>query len=428
MTHRSRLIRVVGADDTNMRRLRALERYRDYEFRPLLTEKQTKGRLPVPLGVLVGQAIAELEREPPAAIVAYWDFPANALARHLSSVMRLPGTSLESLLACSHKMWARTIEQSVCPDNVPEFTWFDPRVDDPLCRVDWDLPFWIKPIKATGSALSFCARTPDDIVEAIATLRRDIRTFAEPFNELLALADVPDRIRRVDGYHCIAERPLAGSQCTVSGFVHDGRTTIMGVVDSLTFPGTSSFSAFVYPSRLPRSVVDRLERLTSELVEPFGLCETGFNVEYFYDKQTDSIAILEINPRFSQSHAELYSRVEGTSNHQLLVDLALGNEPLYRRGQGDYAVAAKYFHRVFRDGTITSVPDEATLDRLRARYDCEIVVQVAAGDELCHDPTEDVYCHDVAQIYLGADSYTEADRLYRTILDELSIGFEEATE
>ncbi|MFW6262099.1 MAG: hypothetical protein ACOC6J_11010, partial [Spirochaetota bacterium] len=62
MTHRSRLIRVVGADDTNMRRLRALERYRDYEFRPLLTEKQTKGRLPVPLGVLVGQAIAELER------------------------------------------------------------------------------------------------------------------------------------------------------------------------------------------------------------------------------------------------------------------------------------------------------------------------------------------------------------------------------
>lgn len=428
MMHRSRLIRVVGADETNMRRLRALERYRDYEFRPLFTEEQIKGRLPARLEVLVGQAIAELEREPPAAVIAYWDFPANAMARHLSAVMRLPGTSLESVFACSHKLWARTIEQQACPERVPEFATVDPRADDPLSGIPWDLPFWIKPVKATGSALSFFVCTPEDIVEATATLRRDIGTFAEPFAELLSLADVPRWVRGVGGYHCIAEQPLSGQQCTVSGFVHDDRVTIMGVVDSLHYPGTSSFSSFVYPSRLPAAVTDRLADLTRELVEPFGLSETGFNVEYFYDEGSDSISILEVNPRFSQSHAELYSRVEGTSNHQLLVDLAVGNEPVYRIGQGDNRVAAKYFHRVFRDGTVTRVPDEASVDRIRARYDCEIVVQVEEGQVLTHAPTEDVYCHDVAQVYLGADSYAGADRLYRTILDELAIGFEEACE
>ncbi|MFW5686146.1 MAG: ATP-grasp domain-containing protein [Spirochaetota bacterium] len=420
-----RIVRVVGADDVNLKRLRTLERYREYEFKPLFTEAEVKGDVDRPLPELAQIALERLRDEPPAGVIAYWDFPANGLAHYVRGLLGLPGPTLESVLRCSHKYWARTTEVTVSPECVPSFEPLDPFETDAISEVSLELPFWIKPVKATGSALSFHVTTAAEARDALRVIRADISTFARSFNHLLSVARVPPWVRRVDGYHCIVESPLTGVQCTVSGFVHDGQVVMLGIVDSNTYPDTSAFRSFVYPSRLDEATQQELLRRADQMIRPFGLNESGFNIEFFVDGDSGQLGLLEVNPRFSQSHAELYSRVDGTSNHQLLVDLATGNDPHVRRREGRYQVAAKFFLRVFCDVLITSVPDARTLDRIRRTYDCEIVLFAGAGDRLTHVATEDVHCHDVAQVYLGASDYREAERTYETIVREMNIGIEE---
>lgn len=422
------MIRVVGADEANLRRLRALERYRDYEFVPLYTDAEMKGRPPEPLEHLLSRALSDVMHSRPAAVIAYWDFPANAVAHYLSRRLGLPTPSMESVLACSHKHWARSIEASVCPHAIPTFEIIDPFADAPFARLRQTPPYWIKPIKATGSALSYFAASIDAAGNAVHSIRAEIETFAEPFNYIMSLADVPDRVRAVDGYHCIVESDLPGSQCTLSGYVHRGEVVVMGVVDSLSFPYSSAFSAFVYPSSVPRRVRERMSAIARDLIGEVGLSESGFNIEFFHDETDDALSILEINPRFSQSHAELFSRVDGTSNHQLLVDLALENEPIHRSRAGRYAVAVKFFHRVFRDVRVTRVPDNETVERVRTDYDCDVVVQVREGALLRHRATEDVQCHDLAHVYVGAESYDAARETYGEILRDLGIRYEEEAQ
>jgi hypothetical protein len=52
----------------------------------------------------------------------------------------------------------------------------------------------------------------------------------------------------------IAEGLLRGDQVTVEGYAYGGEVTILGVVDSIFFPGTLAFSRFEYPSALPEHV------------------------------------------------------------------------------------------------------------------------------------------------------------------------------
>ena len=51
---------------------------------------------------------------------------------------------------------------------------------------------------------------------------------------------------------------------------------------------------------------------------------TRFNVEYFWDAERDALTLLEINPRHSQSHAELFAWVDGVANHHHMIELRWG--------------------------------------------------------------------------------------------------------
>ena len=47
-------------------------------------------------------------------------------------------------------------------------------------------------------------------------------------------------------------------QVTVEGYAFGGEVDILGVVDSIFFPGTLAFSRFDYPSALPEGVQERM--------------------------------------------------------------------------------------------------------------------------------------------------------------------------
>ena len=64
-----------------------------------------------------------------------------------------------------------------------------------------------------------------------------------------ALASLAGEAPAADGY--LVEEAVEGRECTLEGYVHDGRVTVIGVTDSIFYPGTGSFERFEYPSSLP---------------------------------------------------------------------------------------------------------------------------------------------------------------------------------
>jgi hypothetical protein len=45
----------------------------------------------------------------------------------------------------------------------------------------------------------------------------------------------------------LCEDLVGGEQFTVDGFVYGNEVTILGIVDSIMYPGTMSFASFEYP-------------------------------------------------------------------------------------------------------------------------------------------------------------------------------------
>ena len=56
----------------------------------------------------------------------------------------------------------------------------------------------------------------------------------------------------------------------VDGYVRGGEVTFIGLSDAVMFPGTDQFERFVYPSRVPPAVQDRMRALAARLLTGMG--------------------------------------------------------------------------------------------------------------------------------------------------------------
>ncbi|MBF6371336.1 hypothetical protein IU469_37430, partial [Nocardia puris] len=88
---------------------------------------------------------------------------------------------------------------------------------------------------------------------------------------------------------------------------------------------------------------------------------------------TGKLWLIEVNTRISQSHSELFVKVDGTTNHTVAIDIALGREPRMPHRKGEFAVAAQCFVPRYEDGIVTRVPGPAEIEALRERFPGTIV-------------------------------------------------------
>ena len=143
------------------------------------------------------------------------------------------------------------------------------------------------------------------------------------------------------------------------------------------------FSRYQYPSALPRHVQTRMIDATRKVLTQFGYDCAPFNIEFYWDRRTDGIRLLEVNSRISKSHCPLFRMVDGASHQEVMVDLALGQQPEFPHRQGDYGVAAKFMHRVFRDGIVRGMPSLEERRRVQSIYpEARFRLLVSEGERL----------------------------------------------
>lgn len=431
MTSCRKNIFVVGLEPFNRKLLQAVRGAETYEFHPLLSYEEISAARRFDLEALLDKARAILRSFPERidAIVGYWDFPTVLMMPILRREFGLRGPSLESVLRCEHKYWARRLQADVVPSEVPRFALVDPFDPGAAGKIDLAYPFWLKPIKAHSSILGFRISNLRDLDHALAETRKGIRRFAEPMDVIMGYADLPDDIRAIHGGMCIAEEIISdGRQCTLEGFVFDGEIEVYGIVDSIRGPNRSSLERYEYPSSLPGHVQDRMIASAKAVIGCAGLDNTPFNIEFFYHRAREAISLLEVNARISKSHSPIFDKVEGVPHKEVMLDVALGRRPDYPARLGRFRYAAKFMPRLYGNHDCwraRNVPGEQRLREIAAAFPgSEIQLHVAEGMRLGDMHHRDPYSYELAAIFMGAQSRRALRRDFAALWKAVGITFE----
>jgi hypothetical protein len=418
---------VLGMDENNLRTLHDVPNAVQYHFHPLLTASEVQeGEIPV--RELLDKARGQLDafEGEIGAIVGYYDFPVSTLVPILCKRYGLPSADLQAIVKCEHKYWSRLEQQKVI-DEHPKFGLID--LENPAKPEHMSYPMWLKPVKSFSSELAFKAGNDEELRAAAKEIRAGIDRVGKPFEFILEQVDLPAEVADAGGRACLAEEQLTGQQAATEGYVYNGEVVVYGVLDSLNYPGTSSFLRHQYPSQLPERMVQRMREVSKRVIEQIGMNNVTFSIEFFCDLDKDEVNLLEINPRHSQSHAELFEYVDSVPNHHCMVSLGLGRDPELPHREGPYALAGKWYFRRFEDGLVRRAPTEDDIARIREEVPGSHIDLVAEeGIRLSDLSGQDSYSYELAHIYLGADSEEELKQKYEQVTSALPFEFDDVKE
>ncbi|CAM5254112.1 ATP-grasp domain-containing protein OS=Streptomyces alboniger OX=132473 GN=CP975_02170 PE=4 SV=1 [Streptomyces alboniger] len=425
MAARQKNVFVIGLDEANLPAMGDIPHAEDYRFHPLLTiEELQGGEVSVPDLMAKAEKILDAFDGSVDAIVGYWDFPVSTLVAMLGDRYGTRSTGLESVVKCEHKYWSRLEQQKVI-DEHPRFGRVDLAAEDPRPPEGVRFPMWLKPALSYSSKLAYSVHDQEEFREAVAKIKDGISLVGRPFEYIMEQIEVPEEMAGVGAQVCLAEEALSGIQVAVEGYVHRGEVTVYGVLDSINYPDSSCFLRHQYPSTLPDPVVRRLHDVSERVMRQVGMDSATFSIEYFYDPGNDELNLLEINPRHSQSHAELFAFVDGVSNHHCMVSLAFDEDPAFPHGKGPCKTSAKWYYRWFADGVVHNVPTREEIDRIEREIgDVRIEVLVEEGQRLSDGGHQDSYSFELAHISTGGDSEEELRSKYDRCVAALGLTFD----
>ncbi|WP_238443122.1 ATP-grasp domain-containing protein [Salsipaludibacter albus] len=427
MPERPRNVFVVGLDGFHRDLLATMRGADEIAFHALFDADEIANWTGGPMAGLLDRAHDVLDRfdEPVDGIIGHWDFPTSTILPILRDHCDLPGPSLEAVLKCEHKYWSRLEQARVVPEHVPDFTVFDPFDHDARDQVDLDYPFWVKPIKSHSSYLGFHVADDRDFADAVERLRDGIHEVARPFDVVLEHADLPAEVADVGGHHCLAEAVIsAPRQCTLEGYRWRGTTTIYGTIDTgRAGAHGSSLVEYGYPSALDEATTRRMHAIADRTMAALGYDRAPFNIEFFHDPDTDALHVLEVNPRISKSHSPLFLLVDGASHHQVAVRLALGQDPDFPSGEGEFPFASKFMLRHHGgDARVVHSPTPDELSRVQEQFpELRLHVHVEPGMALSDLPMQDSYSYRMADLFLGGDDPEQVRERFERCREQVPI-------
>ena len=279
----------------------------------------------------------------------------------------------------------------------------------------------MKPVKSFFSAFAHTVRNPKQLTDILKNGTLPPKEYLKPFDVLLK--QYTDAA--VDSHNLIAETLLEGVQCTLEGYIQEGSIMIMGIVDSVMFPGTISFERFEYPSKLPMKIQEKMSDIAMRCIHGLNLDNTPFNIEYMYNPKTEALHVIEVNPRMASQNADLFEKVDGTNGYTVAFDLATGAKPLFYPGKGKYKVAASFVLRSFEDQRLLKNPTVEMLEQLKLNFpDIRLETNLHEGQKLS-EIVHDVGSYRYGLIHLGANSWEQLYDDYAYCKEKLPFVFQE---
>ncbi len=417
---------VVGLDEFNHAKLKRLPEAETCRFLPALDIAEIRNVESYDMERLISTAKKRMRAEPGGvdAVVTYYDFPGTDLVPILAEEFDVIGPTLESVLKCEHKYWSRLEQQKVIPDNIPMFKPFDPEDEEAFRKLDMIPPFWIKPFKSFKSFLAYKINDEYSFAVHSKEIAENLDFMQEPFNYIMEAYNMPKEIVEMQE-SCIAEASLSGQMCTLEGYVHNGEVVIYGIVDSVRDIDRSSFSRYEYPSSLPLEIQFKMADVAKKAINGIGLDQSPFNIEFFYDPNNDLVNLLEINPRISQAHTDIFEKVHGISHHRIMLQIALGQRPRAMGYNGDFQVAANFMVRTYEPGRVVSVPSKESIKAVQDEMPGTIIsVSVEKDQELSDLQYQDSYSYQIANVYMGAEHRMELLEKYNRCMERLDFKVE----
>jgi len=353
-------------------------------------------------------------------ILCTQEYTSNILASLVAERCNVPGPSVAAVLRCQHKYYTRCVQRKAVPEATPEFCLIDP--DDyeaSVARMPFSFPCFVKPVKAYFSFGATRVESADDLYKRLYDIL-PARAFLCPINETLSAYGFMH-----DADYMLAEETLSGKQVTLEGYVHNGVSHVIGIVDASMYPGTISFQQFSYPSTVPREAQDRMCDIARRCVYALGIEHGGYNIEYMYHPDTKEIYIIEINPRFTMQFADLYEKVDGVNGYKIMLAVAAGDTPpVYTPGSGVYQVGASFADRVFQDAYVSQAPTARHVARAQRRFpDARIMIH-AQKDMYLSDQLQDGNSYLYNVINLGGHSWRHLHRRYTRCMRLLPFRFD----
>lgn len=312
----------------------------------------------------------------------------------------LPGPSPAAIVRCQHKPTSREIQRSVAPAATPAAALLGTAPPGPP-------PWFVKPVVGR---LSQDARRVES-ADALAGVSESTG-YREGYGALAELAGLPTGAAR--GF--LVEELAGGDEVTLEGYVHRGAATVIGVTDSVKYPGTNSFERFEYPSALPEERLRELDGVARALVEAHGLDGCFFNVEFLVPEDGPA-RIVEINPRIASQFAPLVEAVHGRSTYDALLALACGDDPGWGGARSE-GVAVSYVVRVFEDALVEEVPEPET--------EAGLEILVTPGRRLSEHGPNDTASYRLAIFTEWGETREEAVRRCRERARDLRFGLDPA--
>lgn len=337
-------------------------------------------------------------------IISAQDYPGNILASIIAQERNLSAPNPKLVTGFQHKIYSRLLQQQHVPLATPKFFSIS-RSSVTEEEKNTAFPFFIKPVKANFSIFAQTIQNKEQLFEFMNNCQLP-DSFIDQFDWYIRNAEIV----AASSAHYIAEELLQGKQVTLEGFVCNNEVTIIGVVDSIMYPGTICFERFVYPSALSDSVQQRMAVIATQLMRGVGYNNGFFNIEFMYNLSSDSIRIIEINPRMASQFADLYEKVDGHNTYDLLLSVATQRLPLVKRKEGNFSISASCVLRIFENKKIVAIPTDHHIQKLKEEFsEAEVFIKVQSG-QLLSDIEQDGKSFAYALIHLGARDETDINR------------------
>jgi biotin carboxylase len=312
----------------------------------------------------------------------------------LAEKMGWPGACPKAVAACQHKLYARQVLQQVAPEANVGFQKLP-------CAYGEDIPegltypVFVKPVKAAFSVLAQLVRSRAELqaftrfgAYELWVIKHLVRPFENVQQRLLPGAGT--------AHSMMLEEPVQqarGLQYSLDGVAFEGQIKPLGIVDSVMYPGTQAFMRFDYPSRLPPTVQAQALDVARRFLKAVGFSHGLFNMEFFYDADTQQLKVIEFNPRMASQFADLYLRVDGLNLHAMALELAHGRDPwALPRSVSTAGCASSFVYRVFDERAshlpqrIPPMPSTVQMQQLQAHFPDHLLLQFPkAGHSLARD-------------------------------------------